>query len=85
VPVAVLGTEAVRKGWRIRPRRVTVRCGRPLRLPRVENPSQADAAAVTERIWPCVELQWDWLRGPMLDRQALHARRGRQAAQLTSG
>src|ERR1700729_265391 len=28
VPVAVFGTEAVRNGWRIRPHRVTMRCGR---------------------------------------------------------
>ncbi|HEY7966047.1 MAG TPA: lysophospholipid acyltransferase family protein [Solirubrobacteraceae bacterium] len=65
VPVAVLGTEAVRRGWRIRPHRVTLRCGRPLAFPRVENPTQAEALAVTERIWPCVVLQWDWLGGKM--------------------
>jgi glycerol-3-phosphate dehydrogenase (NAD(P)+) len=70
VPVAVLGTEAVRRGWRIRPHRVTLRCGRPLRFPRVENPTLADAAAVTERIWPCVVLQWDWLGGKMPPRAA---------------
>ncbi len=33
VPVAVQGTEDVRRGWRIRPRKVSVRCGRPLALP----------------------------------------------------
>jgi len=31
VPVAVIGTEAVRRGWRIRPHKVRIRCGRPLR------------------------------------------------------
>jgi glycerol-3-phosphate dehydrogenase (NAD(P)+) len=61
----VLGTEAVRRGWLIRPHRVTLRCGRPLRFPRVENPSLAEATAVTERIWPCVVVQWDWLGGKM--------------------
>ncbi len=63
VPVAVLGTEAVRRGWRIRPHRVTLRCGRPMSFPRVENPGLAEAAAVTERIWPCVMVQWEWLGG----------------------
>jgi len=65
VPVAVFGTEAVRNGWRIRPHRVTLRCGRPISFPRVENPTPAQASAVTDRIWPCVVLQWDWLGGEM--------------------
>jgi 1-acyl-sn-glycerol-3-phosphate acyltransferase len=65
VPVAVIGTEAVRRGWRVRPHRVRLRCGRPLRFPLEENPSPALAAAVTERIWACVVLQWDWLGGAM--------------------
>jgi 1-acyl-sn-glycerol-3-phosphate acyltransferase len=65
VPVAVLGTEAVRRGWRVRPHRVTLRCGPAMTFPRVDNPTPADAAAVTDRIWPCVVLQWDWLGGPM--------------------
>ncbi len=30
VPVAVIGTEDIRRGWRVRPRRVRIRCGRPL-------------------------------------------------------
>ena len=72
VPVAVMGTEAVRGGWRIRPHRVRIRCGRPLRFPRVERPSPALAGAVTERIWPCVMLQWEWLGGlPPLRRAAV--------------
>src|SRR5436305_4328485 len=72
VPVAVMGTEAVRRGWRIRPHRVRIRCGRPLRFPRVERPSPALAGAVTERIWPCVMLQWEWLGGlPPLRRAAV--------------
>jgi len=68
VPVAVLGTEAVRRGWRIRPHRVTLRCGRPVSFPRMENPTPADAAAVTDRIWLCVVVQWDWLGGKMPER-----------------
>jgi 1-acyl-sn-glycerol-3-phosphate acyltransferase len=72
VPVAVIGTEAVRRGWRVRPHKVRLRAGRPLRFPRVEHPSPALAAAVTGRIWPCVELQWEWLGGlPPLRRAAV--------------
>jgi 1-acyl-sn-glycerol-3-phosphate acyltransferase len=63
VPVAVIGTEAIRRGWRIRSHRVTVRYGRPLTYPHVENPSPDLARAVTARIWPCVALQWEWLGG----------------------
>jgi 1-acyl-sn-glycerol-3-phosphate acyltransferase len=73
VPVAVLGTEAVRRGWRIRPHRVSLRCGRALRFPREENPSPAIAGAVTDRIWSCVVLQWDWLGGAMPERSAIPA------------
>src|SRR5436305_292020 len=46
VPVAVIGTEDVRKGWRIRPRRVRIRAGRALRFPVVQSPSPALAGAV---------------------------------------
>src|SRR5579875_736906 len=72
VPVAVIGTEDVRRGWRIRPRKVRIRAGRPLRFPRVENASPSLAGAVTDRIWPCVMLQWEWLGGlPPLRRAAV--------------
>lgn len=60
-PVAVIGTEEVRRGWRIRPRKVRLRVGRPLRFPTVERSSPALASAVTERIWACIALQWGWL------------------------
>jgi glycerol-3-phosphate dehydrogenase (NAD(P)+) len=63
VPIAVIGTEAIRRGWRIRPHKVRLRAGRVLRFPTVQNPSPALAGAVTERIWPCVMLQWEWLGG----------------------
>src|SRR4051812_12070858 len=63
VPVAVHGTENARRGWRIRPVKVKVRMGRPLTFPRVEEPSLSLASEVTARIWPCVELQWEWLGG----------------------
>jgi 1-acyl-sn-glycerol-3-phosphate acyltransferase len=81
VPVAVLGTEAIRRGWRIRPHRVAIRCGRPLTFPHVEHPSPQLAHAVTARIWPCVELQWEWLGGVPRERRALTAiELGRRAA-----
>jgi glycerol-3-phosphate dehydrogenase (NAD(P)+) len=72
VPIAVHGTEAVRNGWRIRPHKVRIRAGAPLTFPQVENPSPALAGAVTDRIWPCVELQWEWLGGtPSIRRAAV--------------
>jgi glycerol-3-phosphate dehydrogenase (NAD(P)+) len=63
VPVAVQGSEKVRRGWRIRPRKVRLRVGRPMGFPRTSHPSPALAATVTARIWPNVELQWEWLGG----------------------
>jgi glycerol-3-phosphate dehydrogenase (NAD(P)+) len=63
VPVAVIGTEAIRRGWRIRPHKVRIRAGRALRFPQVTEPSRELAGAVTDRIWPCVMLQWEWLGG----------------------
>src|SRR3954452_1373733 len=63
VPVAVIGTEAIRRGWRIRPHKVRIRAGRPITFPKVEAPSRQLATAVTDRIWPCVMLQWEWLGG----------------------
>ncbi len=72
VPVAVIGTEDVRRGWRIRPRKVRIRAGRALRFPQVEHASPSLAGAVTDRIWPCVMLQWEWLGGlPPLRRAAV--------------
>lgn len=63
IPVALTGTEAVRRGWRIRPHKVRVRAGVPLRFPQVPIASPQSAAAVTRRIWNCVALQWEWLGG----------------------
>jgi 1-acyl-sn-glycerol-3-phosphate acyltransferase len=82
VPVAVMGTEDVRRGWRIRPRKVTLRCGRPLGYPTTHDPSPSMALGVAERIWACVSLQWEWLGGvsdagseDLLDRNSqCHAR-----------
>src|SRR5918998_2831840 len=63
VPIAVTGSERARRGWRIRPVKVHLRCGPALTFPRVDDPSPFLAGEVTERIWPCVELQWEWLGG----------------------
>jgi 1-acyl-sn-glycerol-3-phosphate acyltransferase len=63
VPIAIAGTERVRRGWIIRPVRVAIRCGRPLTYPRLDRASPRLAGEVTARIWPCVELQWAWLGG----------------------
>jgi 1-acyl-sn-glycerol-3-phosphate acyltransferase len=72
VPVALIGTEAIRNGWRIRPHKISIRAGRPLRFPKADVPSPALARAVTDRIWPCIELQWEWLGGtPALRRAAI--------------
>jgi glycerol-3-phosphate dehydrogenase (NAD(P)+) len=63
VPIAVTGSEHARRGWRIKPVKVHLRCGPPITFPRVEDPSPFLAGEVTERIWPCVGLQWEWLGG----------------------
>ena len=63
LPVAVHGSEHVRKGFRIRPRKVKLRAGTPMTFPQTERPSPQLAATVTDRIWPNIELQWEWLGG----------------------
>jgi glycerol-3-phosphate dehydrogenase (NAD(P)+) len=85
IPVAVMGTEHVRRGWRIRPRKVRVRAGRPLRFPLPERASRGLAAAVTERIWACVSLQWEWLGGPVAARHGRGAPRARPTRRRTAG
>jgi glycerol-3-phosphate dehydrogenase (NAD(P)+) len=70
-PVAVIGSDAVRRGWRIRPRKVRIRVGRPLLFGMVENCSPALAAGATERVWACVSLQWGWLGGAQAPPPAL--------------
>jgi 1-acyl-sn-glycerol-3-phosphate acyltransferase len=63
LPIAVHGTEHVRRGWKIRPRKVKLRAGRAITFPRTEHPSPSLAATVTDRIWPNIELQWEYLGG----------------------
>jgi glycerol-3-phosphate dehydrogenase (NAD(P)+) len=79
VPIAVIGTEDVRSGWRIRPRRVRIRVGSPLLFPMVEDSSPARAAAVTERVWACVSLQWAWLGGVVAPSEDGERTRGEDA------
>lgn len=72
VPVAVFGTENVRRGWKIYPRKITIRAGKPMSFPKTEHPDRELAAAVTSRIWPQVELLWESLGGtPPLRRAAV--------------
>ncbi len=63
LPVAVIGSEHVRSGWRIRPKKVRLRAGTPMAFPQTEKPSPSLAASVTDRIWPNIELQWEYLGG----------------------
>jgi 1-acyl-sn-glycerol-3-phosphate acyltransferase len=79
VPIAIMGSERARRGLRIRPVWVRVRCGRPLTFPRVEHPSPRLAEEVTARLWPCVQLQWSWLGGDGIE-PAPVARLERKAA-----
>ncbi len=72
LPTAVYGTEHVRRGWRIRPRKVKVRLGRGMTFPQLAHPSPPLAEAVTARIWPNVLLQWEEMGGlPPMRRAAV--------------
>src|SRR3954447_7114496 len=72
IPTAVFGTEHVRNGWIIKPKKVSLRLGKALTFPRSERPSPALAATVTGRIWPNIELQWEDLGGlPPMRRAAV--------------
>ena len=84
-PIAVIGTDQVRRHWRIRPRRVTLRCGRPLRFPTDRAPAPRTAAMATERVWACVELQWQWLGGAPAAREGRPAGADPAAAPAAAG
>lgn len=72
LPVAVYGSDEVRRGLRIRPRKVKLRAGKAMHFPRTEKPSPGLAATVTDRIWPNIELQWEWMGGvPTLRKAAV--------------
>jgi glycerol-3-phosphate dehydrogenase (NAD(P)+) len=81
VPVAMRGTETIRRGILIRPCKIHVRIGAPLKFPQVESATAQLAAAVTDRIWPNVMLQWEWLGGlPPLRRAAIIGDAGTELA-----
>src|ERR687897_3593533 len=63
LPVAVQGSDQVRRGMLFMPRKVRVRAGRALTFPRTDSPSPALANSVGARVWPVIELQWEWLGG----------------------
>jgi len=84
VPVAVIGTEAIRRGWRIRPHRVKIRAGRGLVFDHVADPSPELAGEVTDRIWPRVMLQWEWLGGAPPARRAAVIGSGPSASALAA-
>jgi glycerol-3-phosphate dehydrogenase (NAD(P)+) len=63
IPVAIIGTEAIRRGIRLRPHKVRVRAGAQVRVPHVEIATPAAASTVADRVWACVSLQWAWLGG----------------------
>ncbi|HWA52692.1 MAG TPA: 1-acyl-sn-glycerol-3-phosphate acyltransferase [Solirubrobacterales bacterium] len=72
IPAAIIGTERIRRGWRIRPHKIKVRLGKAMTFPRAEDPSPGLAATATARIWPNVELQWEDLGGlPPMRRAAV--------------
>jgi 1-acyl-sn-glycerol-3-phosphate acyltransferase len=72
IPTAIIGTERIRRGWRIRPHKIKVRLGKAMTFPRAEDPSPGLAATATARIWPNVELQWEDLGGlPPMRRAAV--------------
>jgi 1-acyl-sn-glycerol-3-phosphate acyltransferase len=63
VPMAITGTDQIRRGLLLRPRKVRVRAGAPLRFPSAEAATPAAAGWVTQRVWACVALQWAWMGG----------------------
>jgi len=65
VPVTVHGTDDVRRGLKVYPRKIRVRIGKQLALPANETtPSPQLAESVTDRLWTVVETQWEEMGGP---------------------
>jgi 1-acyl-sn-glycerol-3-phosphate acyltransferase len=79
VPIALIGTDRVRRGFRVLPCKVRLRFGRPLAYPVVRQPSAKVALWVTERIWACVSLQWQWLGGEVPAREPAELPQGMSA------
>jgi glycerol-3-phosphate dehydrogenase (NAD(P)+) len=63
IPLAIIGTEDVRKGILIRSRKICVRVGSPLEFDLQEHSSPDEAAAVTADVWRSVSLLWESLGG----------------------
>ena len=65
IPVAAIGTEAIRRGFRFRPHKVRILIGKPLHFPKVEKEEVTPnlAISVTDRIWEPVRMQWEILGG----------------------
>lgn len=63
VPVAIHGTEAVRRGWRIRPHKVRALAGPALHFPHSERPEREQVNDATDAIWREVNRQWESLGG----------------------
>ena len=63
VPLSVRGSGNVRTGLLIRPRKVRIEIGPPLKFPRTDNVSPQLAAAVTDQVWPRVVEHWLSLGG----------------------
>jgi 1-acyl-sn-glycerol-3-phosphate acyltransferase len=71
IPVAIIGTQDIRKGILIRPRKVRVSAARPLEFHREEQSSPELAESVTAEVWQEVSALWESLGGEqgMQDRQ----------------
>lgn len=63
IPVAVQGTDRIRRGVVVRPFKIRARAGAPLCFGPVGVATPALAGAVLDRIWQRVTLQWEWLGG----------------------
>ncbi|MEI7559668.1 MAG: 1-acyl-sn-glycerol-3-phosphate acyltransferase [Actinomycetes bacterium] len=65
VPVAVKGTEAIRKGFRVRPHKVRITMGEVLEFGQVPREEITPTMAITDsdRIWAPISQQWEALGG----------------------
>jgi 1-acyl-sn-glycerol-3-phosphate acyltransferase len=63
IPLAIHGTDDIRNGVLLRPRRIRVMAGEPLRFVRDESSSPEQAGAVTAEVWQAVSVLWESLGG----------------------
>jgi 1-acyl-sn-glycerol-3-phosphate acyltransferase len=73
IPVAINGTEDVRKGILLRPRRISVIAGGPLEFDREEPSSPELAESVTAEVWRAVSMLWESLGGVPAARDLEHS------------